>query len=158
MTETSPAGSLARELVGTWELASRIDLTATGEPRLEPSLGDDPIALLYYDRSGHFAAQFMKRDRTGSLSSDAARTTAAASAPNNSRACAGYDAYFGTYTVDDAQGTVTQRLLGALSAENVGQVLTRAMIVEGAVLTIKLMTATAGGEPVTRTLTWRRVG
>ena len=97
----------------------------------------------------------MKRARTGG---DDAVTLAAAAAPNNSRARAGYDAYFGTYSVDDERGTVTQRLTGALSAENVGQVLTRAMTVEGDTLTIALDTAAADGEPVTRTLVWRRVG
>ena len=83
---------------------------------------------------------------------------AAASGPNNSRAVGGYDAYFGTYTVDDAKGTVTQRLSGAWSAENVGQVLTREMLVEGDTLATALDTATAHGEPVTRTLIWKRVG
>jgi hypothetical protein len=78
--------------------------------------------------------------------------------PNNSRAQGGYDAYFGTYTVDDARGTVTQRLLGALSSENVGSVLTRAMTVHGDTLTIALQTTTPHGEGVTRTLTWTRVG
>ena len=159
MTDASPpTGSLARELVGTWELVSRIDRTTTGERRIEPSLGEAPVALLYYDRSGHFAAQFMKRDRTVSSVRDAGDAIQGSAGPNNSRAQAGYDAYFGTYTVDDARGTVTQRLLGALSAENVGQVLTRAMTVEGTALTIQLETATTGGEPVTRTLIWRRVG
>jgi len=50
------------------------------------------------------------------------------------RACAaqhpeqgGYDAYFGTYTVDDAQGIgPSGKAAGALSPENVGLVLTRA--------------------------------
>lgn len=81
-----------------------------------------------------------------------------ASGPNNSRARGGYDAYFGTYTVDDAHGRVTQRLVGALSSENVGHVLTREMQVMDDVLTLHLETATASGEPVVRTLRWRRVG
>ena len=143
---------LSATLPGTWELTSRIDVTDVGERRVEPSLGDDPIALLIYDRAGHFAAQFMKRDRSVPVADAPAATL------NNSRAQGGYDAYFGTYTVDDAQGTVTQRLLGALSRENVGQVLTRAMTVQGDTLTIRLRTASAQGEPVTRTLQWRRVG
>ena len=92
----------------------------------------------------------MKRDRA-TASSDAAAT-----APNNSRARGGFDAYFGTYTVDEHRGTVTHRLIGALSAENVGQVLTRAMRVSGRTLTISLDTATAQGEAVTRTLVWTR--
>jgi hypothetical protein len=125
---------------------------------VEPLLGEDPVALLYYDRSGHFAAQFMRRNRALSSVPDADTADSGSVATNNSRARGGYDAYFGTYTVDDARGTVTQRLLGALSPENVGQVLTRAMIVDGSALTITLDTTTAGGEPVVRCLTWKRVG
>ena len=101
--------SLSSQLPGTWQLESRMDVTASGERRPEPSLGEDPIALLIYDRSGHFAAQSMKRDRS------AAVPDGPSAALNNSRAQGGYDAYFGTFTVDDQQGTVTQRLLGALS-------------------------------------------
>jgi hypothetical protein len=148
---------LSKVLVGTWELLSRVDRTAGGKCRIEPRLGEDPVALLYYDRNGRFAAQFMKRDRAADVPV-AAETAVAGekAAPNNSRAQGGYDAYFGTYTVDDSRGTVTQRLIGALSAENVGLVLTRAIIVRGDELTITLDTAAADGEPVTRTLVWRR--
>ena len=143
---------LSSQLPGTWQLESRIDVTTSGERRPEPSLGEDPIALLIYDRSGHFAAQFMKRDRSVTV------PDGPSGAQNNSRAQGGYDAYFGRYTVDDAQGTVTQHLLGALSQENVGSVLTRAMKVQGDALIIQLQTTTGDGVAVTRTLTWRRVG
>jgi hypothetical protein len=155
---SSRSQPLSTTLVGTWELLSRVDRTATGKRRIEPRLGEDPVAILYYDRSGHFAAQFMKRDRTASELAAPEPATAGGEqgAPNNSRAQGGYDAYFGTYSVDDSQGTVTQRLAGALSAENVGLVLTRTMIVDGDTLTIALDTAAADGEPVTRTLVWRR--
>ena len=145
--------SLSEVLVGTWELIAREDHTNTGERRIDPTLGADPIALLVYDRTGHFAAQFMKRDR-----SRAPEAEVTIAAPNNSSARGGYDAYFGSYTVDDARGTVTQRLIGALSPENVGLVLTRVMTVVGDELTIRLETATASGEPITRTLRWRRLG
>jgi hypothetical protein len=143
---------LSATLPGTWQLVSRVDRTAAGERRPEPSLGEDPIALLIYDRAGHFAAQFMRRDRSVDV------PDGPPAARNNSRAQGGYDAYFGTYTVDDARGTVTQRLLGALSRENVGSVLTRGMDVMGDTLVIKVETSAADGSAVTRTLTWRRVG
>lgn len=146
------ARALSASLPGTWELVSRIDETARGERRAEPSLGDDPVALLIYDRSGHFAAQFMRRNRAASV------PDAPASLLNNSRVVGGYDAYFGTYSVDDATGAVTQSLTGALSPENVGQVLTRVMTVEGNTLTIRLETTSGDGERVTRTLAWKRVG
>src|SRR3954471_23044876 len=144
---------LSVALPGTWELLSRRDVTDAGEPRVDPALGADPVALLMYDRSGHFAAQFMKRDRSALAVADAPATGA-----NNSRAQGGYDAYFGTYAVDDAAGIVTQTLLGALSAENVGMVVTRGMQVAGDRLTIMLRTTSASAEPVTRTLIWQRIG
>jgi hypothetical protein len=144
--------SLGARLVGTWELVGREDRTVNGERRVDPSLGADPIGLLIYDRAGHFAAQFMKRDRSGGPNGPAA-----SAGPNNSRARGGYDAYFGTYVVSEAAGTVTQRLLGALSPEDVGQTLTRALVVDGDRLTIRLTTTDATGEPVTRVLEWRRV-
>ncbi|HET6159311.1 MAG TPA: lipocalin-like domain-containing protein [Dongiaceae bacterium] len=146
------AAPLSATLPGTWQLLSRIDVTASGERCAEPSLGEDPYALLFYDRSGNFAAQFMRRDRSVEV------PDGPGGAKNNSRAQGGYDAYFGTYTIDDEAGSVTQRLTGALSRENVGLVLTRAMDVEGDTLVIKLDTNAADGTAVTRTLTWRRIG
>lgn len=143
---------LSEALPGTWLLETRIDTTAAGEHYPEPSLGEDPIALLIYDRAGHFAAQFMKRDRSTAMV-DGPR-----SATNNSRAQGGYDAYFGTYSADDTTSTVTQRLLGALSQENVGVELTRAMDVRGDTLIIRIETSALDGTAVTRTLTWKRVG
>ena len=74
------------------------------------------------------------------------------------RAQGGYDAYSGAYTIDDDKRTVTQCLLGALSRENVGAVLTRAMDVRGDTLTIRLETSAADWTAVVRTLMWQRIG
>ena len=143
--------SLSSKLPGTWLLQSRVDVTKDGKRHPDPMLGEDPVALLVYDRTGHFSAQFMKRDR-----STVAQAAPAPKAKNNTMAQGGYDAYFGTYTVDDAKGTVTQKLLGSLSAANVGMVLTRGMQVAGDSLVITLETTAADGTPVVRTLTWQR--
>lgn len=94
----------------------------------------------------------MKRDRSVTV------PDGPGGALNNSRALGGYDAYFGTFDVDDERGTVTQRLLGALSRENVGAVLTREMKVRGDTLVIEFRTTAGDGVDVTRRLTWRRVG
>lgn len=146
MTET-----LSTRLRGSWELLSRIDRTGDGQERQEPSLGSDPIAFLVFDKAGRFAAQFMKRDRTN------VHDSRPAAARNNSVAVGGYDAYFGTYEVDEASGNVKTLLVAALSPQSVGQTFTRHMRVEGDILTLDLDTTTATGEPVRRTLNWRRV-
>lgn len=151
-SSSARAAALSATLPGTWQLQSRIDVTASGERRPEPSLGEDPVALLIYDRSGHFAAQFMRRDRSVIV------PDGPSGAKNNSRAQGGYDAYFGTYTIDDEKATVTQTLLAALSPENVGHVLTRMMEVHDDTLVIRLETTARDSTAVTRTLTWQRVG
>lgn len=103
---TGSSAPLSASLVGSWELISRVDCTVTGEQRVDPALGADPIALLIYDANGHFAAQFMKRDRNR-----VAESSGVTASLNNSRAQGGYDAYFGTYTTNDDKNTVTQTLL-----------------------------------------------
>jgi hypothetical protein len=143
---------LSQALVGSWRLLSREDRTASGERRVDPALGEDPHALLVYDRGGNFAAQFMKRVRTPEEPG-----ISRGAAANNSRAVNGYDAYFGTYTVNDSTATVTQTLVGALAPENVGLVVSRAMRVVGDELVIQLQTTSVDGAPVVRTLRWQRV-
>jgi hypothetical protein len=141
---------MPNELVGSWELLSRIDRTPKDEERAEPSLGADPIAFLVFDRTGHFAVQFMKRDRTHTIDG-------AAAGANNSRARGGYDAYFGAYTYDEPRRELKTRLAAALSPENVGQEFIRRAAVERDILTLQLDTTAPNGEAVTRTLRWKRV-
>ena len=142
---------LSADLPGTWLLVSRVDVTAAGERHPDPLLGDDPIALLIYDHTGHFSAQFMKRDRSMVVNEGPLNPG------NNTQARSGYDAYFGTYSVDDKTSMVTQRLLGCLAPGNVGMELTRAMEVRGDRLLIRLETTAADGVAIVRTLTWRRL-
>jgi hypothetical protein len=143
---------LSKLIIGTWEVVTRIDRTHDGTEVEEPSLGSDPIALIIFDASGRFAAQFMRRS---ALSVGETLATGRA-APNNSRAVNGYDSYFGTYKVDDDTALVTLVLTAALSRENVGMTLTREMTVEGGRLVIRVPTAAPDGTPVVRTLTCNR--
>lgn len=129
-------------LVGTWELLSREDVASGGQRRVEPNLGSDPVAYLMYDATGHFAVQFMRRDRQ--------------IAEGKGVPIVGYDAYFGRYSVS-ADGMVTQELIGALSPGDVGKVVTRRFHINGSELVISLDATSGDGEAVTRTLRWRRL-
>ena len=139
-------GSLARDLVGTWRLVSRIDRDASGEAVDEPTLGSDPVALLFFDDAGNFAAQFMKRDRSLTVVAPVVATQ------NNTTAIGGYDAYFGTYEVDEATGDVQTRLDAALSPGQVGATMRRNMKVEDGKLVIRL-TTTTGSAPADADIT-----
>jgi hypothetical protein len=151
MVPNRKAETLAQRLIGTWKLVSRVDRAADGSIRIEPTLGSDPLGMLTY-AGDRFSAQFMKRDRS-MVSTEAA----AGSGQNNTTAVDGYDAYFGTYRIGN-DGVVLHILEAALRQGNVGLEVARTLAVEDNRLTIVLETATPDQEPITRTLTWDRVG
>jgi len=150
----SPAGTLTQDLIGQWRLVSRIDLDAAGQRHIDPFLGADPSGFLVFGPEW-FAAQFMKADRTSTAAP--ATPTVPPGAGNNTSAVGGYDAYFGTYTVDTQASEIRTTLLGALTQGNVGQTFTRRVAVAGSTLKIILATNTTSGVPITRTLTFERV-
>jgi hypothetical protein len=148
---TTSSDKLENKIQGTWWLLSREDHTKDGEKRIDPILGSDPLAILVY-ANNHFAAQFMKRDRRAN---SIAQATGAGQ--NNTSAIGGYDAYFGTYKIDEETNQVAHTLVGSINPVNIGMIVYRDLQVEGDKLTIKLDTTTQEGEPVTRTLTWKRI-
>lgn len=143
--------NLNAQVQGVWQLKSRIDVDASGKLHIDPSLGADPLGILCFSRD-HFAAQFMKRDRSGEP-----MAVQAAQGANNSSASNGYDAYFGSYTVDQASGLLKVRLEGAITPSNIGSEFERQIRVQGNELTITLATTSVEGIPITRTLTFTRL-
>jgi hypothetical protein len=140
-------------LLGTWVLVSRQDRTAGGQLRAETNLGDAPVGLLIYDATGHVAAQLMNRARTVTPGS---MVTVMGGKANNSGSIAGYDAYFGTYSVNTESRTVTHHLDGALVPTDVGKSVTRKYEISTDTLKLSLETTAADGTAVTRTLVWVR--
>lgn len=147
-----PTTNLASAILGIWTLESRVDVDANGQVHIDPFLGKDPIAILCFGR-GHFAAQFMKRDR-----SRPENAPQPVQAKNNTVAVDGYDAYFGTYTADETAGTITTHIEGSISPANVGKTYVRTVRVVGNELIIQLETTTIDGIAVTRTNTFSRAG
>jgi len=144
-----PSGNLSSEIIGLWLLESREDWTLDGQKRIDPTLGADPIGILAY-ANVHFSAQFMKRDRSN-LSK-----LVSYSGSNNTVAVGGYDAYFGTFDVDEINGKVKHTLSGSINDQNIGISVWRDLRVINNKLIIQLDTTTIDGEPIVRTLTWNR--
>jgi hypothetical protein len=144
--------NLASTILGTWMLKSRQDVDAGGQILIDPFLGRDPVGILCFG-STHFAAQFMKRDR-----SDEERVPHRVQAKNNTAGVNGYDAYFGTYSVDEAAGTLATHVEGSISPVNIGKTYVRDVRVVGNELLIQLKTTAVDGIAITRTNTFYRVG
>ena len=147
-----PTPDLAAAILGIWRLRSREDVDAAGRIHIDPFLGQDPLGMLCFAPS-HFAAQFMKRDRSREESG-----TKRAQTKNNTAGVNGYDAYFGTYSIDQTAGTLTTRLEGSISPDNIGSTFVRNARVVDNELIIQLQTTSIDGTPVTRTNTFSRIG
>jgi hypothetical protein len=147
-----PTANLATAIIGFWKLKSREDVDATGKVHIDPFFGRDPLGILCFGKT-HFSAQFMKRDRSGQET-----VLQPVAAKNNTARVNGYDAYFGSYSVDEIKGTLTTRLEGAISPANVGDTYVRDARVVGDELIVQLQTTTLDGTAITRTNTFSRIG
>ena len=142
----------AREqIVGAWQLESRTVRKANGEVLLDPVLGKQPIGRLFYDASGYMMLQMMRQERTQAVSVPSNQQDAA-----NPRIVLGYDAYFGTFHVNEADGTITHHVEGSLFPEDLGKDFQRVFRIEGDTFTLSFTSTSPEGFEVTRTLLFRR--
>jgi hypothetical protein len=107
------AHALKIEIVGTWRLDSRAVRQPDGTETFAASYGPNPVGYLTYDNTGHMSIQQMRPNRPKKDTTD------------------GYEAYFGTYSIDEQKGTVTHHIEGDLLTERVGKDFTRDVAIKG---------------------------
>jgi hypothetical protein len=139
-------------MLGAWELQSRTVRRANGEIVRDPVLGERPIGRLFYSASGHMALQMMRQGRAQAIGEPSEPEQAA-----NTRIVLGYDAYFGTFTVDPAAGTVTHHIEGSLFPEDLGRDFTRRFRVDGDAFELSFDSPGADGTSITRSLVFGRL-
>ena len=133
----------ASRLVGTWRLVSIV----LGTSELDPNRGAHPTGLLFYDATGHMAAQimadpalrrrFVAEQPTGEEAKDAVRT---------------YTAYFGTYRIDQRAHTVTHRREGHINPGSLGDFVRRYEFLPNGQLVL-----TPVENPNQNRITWERI-
>jgi hypothetical protein len=145
-------------LVGGWSLVSRVTTSSDGRVLVDPGLSATPKGILIYDRFGHVAAQLSRPGRTVEMLADECRDAQKVKGTNDtSQTILGYDAYFGTYTVNAKEGVVTHHLESALFPGDIGKNIKRQFSIAGDTLTIKFHTTLRDGTSVVRTLVWTRM-
>ena len=108
--------AVQEQLIGTWKLVARDVVRPDGTSNPDPAYGPKyPLGYIMYDQTGHMAVQFMGLDRPDDQSSKA------------------YDAYFGTYTINEKTRpmTVTHHMEGSLNPRNVGRDAVRDLLLDG---------------------------
>ena len=140
------------QFIGSWKLVSSEFRRPDGEATYP--MGRDAVGIIMYDASGHMSTQIMQPNRPTFASGDHLRGT-----PEEIKsAFSGYIAYYGTYEVNEEEGTVTHHVQGSLFPNWVGTALRRFFEFSGNRLILRTSPMPMGGEQITGVLTWERTG
>jgi hypothetical protein len=114
---TGPSAQSAASIVGTWKVEKYEDRAADGT--FSYPFGEHPGGYFVYDATGHLSVHIM---RTPPLKNSPGMREGSGDGDAYREAFLAYAAYFGTYTVDVAKGTVTHHapLYRAYMRENEG--------------------------------------
>jgi hypothetical protein len=99
MSQATSHGSDKERLIGAWHLAHIDSPRADNKPSDTPQ----PTGMLIYTRDGHMSVQLMYSASNSSLSNEYVRN--------------GYEASFGSYTVDARTHTLTHHVQGSVTGD-----------------------------------------
>ena len=151
-------GATIDPLIGSWSLASRVTTGVDGSVLNDAGLSATPTGILVYDRSGHVAAQLSRPGRTvAMLAGECQDAQKVKGTDDTAQTILGYDAYFGTYTVNAKEGIVIHHLESAIFPGDIGKSIMRRFALSGDTLKISFNTTLRDHTPVTRTLVWKRM-
>ncbi|HEY1470470.1 MAG TPA: lipocalin-like domain-containing protein [Candidatus Acidoferrum sp.] len=154
--ERDPRTTSAEEaLVGAWRLVSVETFRSSGEV-IYPFYGKHPEGLLIYDRSGWMSVQIVSDPKPLVPKVDSREVFLASTPAEKAAAADGYYAYFGTWTVDAANSTVTHHIDQSFYPGERCEAGVRRMSIRGKLLTLVAKTHEMG-EDHERKLVWERV-
>ena len=137
--------SVKEALVGRWTMISSEGVTKDGKT-FHP-FGDDPKGCIIYTENGYMSAHLMRPNRPH-LPVD---TFQEISPYKFVESIKGYFSYFGTYTIQEEETTVTHHVEGAIHPNWVGTTQVRSYQFEGDHLTLSADLPTS-----TQTVVWEK--
>ena len=141
------SGSLRQQILGTWSLVSQY---VEQDGKRTERFGSDPKGIAIYERNGQFV-QYLQRRSLPKFASNNAMT----GTPDENKAVVqGSIAYFGTYTVDEKERTISSRVGGSSYPNWDGAEQKRTISISGDELKISLPGAAIGGTAHT---VWKRI-
>jgi len=142
------------DIIGVWRLVSFVEQRPNGEVVPSGRYGPNVTGMIVYDKSGAMMAQLMNPDRPRFAAENATRGT-----PDEVKvAFDGYNAYFGSFSVDKASSTIRHKVTGNLFPNAVGTDFVRRYRIEGDNLILELPPMQIQGEQRSVRLIWKRAG
>jgi hypothetical protein len=110
--DTTNPSAEATELVGTWRLVEFWDRDSVRTPK-RYAYGEHPSGYFIYDPTGHVSIQIQQGPTPTTVARDRGEDWFQTSTPEELRAAVrAYRAYFGTYTINRAEGVVIHQVEG----------------------------------------------
>jgi hypothetical protein len=138
-------------LIGTWKLRSFESQSTTSA--VSHPFGEHAHGLLMYDSHGRMSVVLSRAGRPFFVSGDPARGTA----EEIKTAFEGFNAYYGTYTIDEQNETVTHHVEANSFPNWVGTDQQRFFTLSGRLLTLRTPPLLDDGQTVTFIAAWERV-
>jgi hypothetical protein len=151
-SESKASGEIAQQLIGTWRLLTVETIRPNGEI-LTQWMGKAPTGLISYEPNGLMAVQIMRDPRPTFERGSRFQ----AGLEELKSAYFGYYAYWGTYTVSEADNTVIHNVQASLLPEEVGTTFKRFFAFDGPRLVLTTPPQMLAGEERKNRLTWERI-
>ncbi len=140
------------QFIGAWKLVSSQFRDETG--KVIYPYGENAFGLIMYEPGGRMSVHIIRADRPPFASGDLFRGS-----PDEIKAALeGYIGYYGTYTIDESEGTIAHHVEGSAFPNWIGGVQKRYYLFEGNRLTLRTPPIPASGSSLTGILIWERLG
>jgi hypothetical protein len=153
--QARPVLSPKEQLVGAWRLVSIETIRPNGEV-IYPFYGKHPEGLIMYDGGGWMSVQIVSDPPANVPSESSREAVQAAPTADKTKAFDNYYAYFGTWTVDETNKTVTHHIQQSLIPGERNEDGIRHYVLDGDRLTLTAKTHELG-EDRARKLVWQRL-
>jgi hypothetical protein len=121
----SAAAEFTKDIAGTWTLVSNVIERPDGS-KVQP-FGPNPMGIFILDGSGHFTIMISRTD----VPKFSANNREIGTAEENQAAVRGSIAYFGTYTANEPDRTITVKITGSTFPNWVGTEQKRQLTISG---------------------------
>ena len=149
----APRGQVAKMIVGTWRMVGVETRLVDGSGPATLPRGTSPAGYIIYDSQGRMFVQIMNSDETR----PPRKGPAAMTEKEQAQAYVSYTAYYGRYTVNEEDQSVTHHVEGSVNPRNIGNGMHRFVEVSQDRLSLNTFAKGADGKERVTLRMWERV-
>jgi hypothetical protein len=149
----APRGQVGKMIVGTWRMVSAETRLVDGSGPATFPRGKSPSGFIIYDAQGRMYVQIMNSDETRPPRKGESTMTE----KEQAQAYTSYTAYFGRYTINEEDQSVTHHVEGSVNPRNIGNAMHRFVEVSQDRLSLNTFAKGQDGRQRVTLRMWERV-